>query len=170
MVAWELDLLEAGGPVVYAIGGRPAIDRQEAMAVIQADRQEDSGYFFKRIGELCFTAEHVLRSCRPEGAGGSQLAASNAHGLVAFADGKGAACYLGGCQAREACVHAGAGELAVAFGRMRRAVLLASQSALLCVDRASITVLLPPLLCAGLYVARTEELVSRLQKWDDEDT
>lgn len=63
---------------------------------VEADRQEESGYFFKRVGELCFNSDDDVR-VRPSGTGLSrQLAVSNSHGVLAFADGLGRRCTSGG--------------------------------------------------------------------------
>ena len=58
--------------------------------LVEADREEESGHFFKRLGELCFHSQNQLQPDTSNAAGISrQLAVSNCYGVTAFADGVG---------------------------------------------------------------------------------
>ncbi len=57
--------------------------------VVEADLEEDSGYFYQRLGELRFSPEVSCASGKNQHGHHRHLAVASKHGVVAFADQKG---------------------------------------------------------------------------------
>lgn len=58
--------------------------------VVEADLEEDTGYFYQRLGELRFSPEEAPLYEERQHGHHRRLAVASKHGVAAFADQKGA--------------------------------------------------------------------------------